>query len=153
MIESLYQVTPTVRSNKLSQLNRRNVYLKLDNCQASGSFKLRGLGHMILKVNKSIQSIKQKKLKLNLDPFKKNYTNNKIENIVTSSGGKNVFFLLNLIKTLLRSLKSNSENILFLNKYKGNAGLAAAYCGQTLKVKTTIVTPTTTSELVVNDLK
>lgn len=51
-IKCLHQTTPTIRSNKLSQLNNsRNVYLKLDNCQASGSFKLRGVGNMITEVN------------------------------------------------------------------------------------------------------
>lgn len=36
---------------------------------------------------------------------------------------------------------------------KGNAGLAAAYSGQTLKIKTTIVTPNTTGIRVIDDLK
>jgi len=47
--------TPLVQSHELTLVNstqdqRTNVYLKLDNCQPSGSFKLRGVGYLVLKV-------------------------------------------------------------------------------------------------------
>ena len=50
-LDHLHQVTPVILSNKLSLINNRNVYLKLDNGQASGSFKLRGIGHLVYQVN------------------------------------------------------------------------------------------------------
>lgn len=52
----LHIKTPLAYSNEISLLTsqegfKRDVYLKLDNCQPSGSFKIRGLGYMILKVS------------------------------------------------------------------------------------------------------
>ncbi|OQS07597.1 hypothetical protein THRCLA_00376 [Thraustotheca clavata] len=41
---SLHVVTPVIESRVLSHLAKKKVYLKLDNCQPSGSFKLRGVG-------------------------------------------------------------------------------------------------------------
>ena len=41
--------TPLVESKKLSSLVKKKVYLKLDNLQPSGSFKLRGIGNLALK--------------------------------------------------------------------------------------------------------
>ena len=48
--------TPLIRSAELSFLNsdakhETNVFLKLENSQPSGSYKIRGIGHMICKVN------------------------------------------------------------------------------------------------------
>ena len=40
----LHVQTPTVLSRPLSSLLGRDVYLKLENCQPTGSFKLRGIG-------------------------------------------------------------------------------------------------------------
>jgi threonine dehydratase len=47
--------TPLVQSHELTLANKTqhqttNVYLKLDNCQPSGSFKLRGVGYLVLEV-------------------------------------------------------------------------------------------------------
>ena len=43
--------TPLVLSQELSKLNEgTNVYLKLDNLQPSGSFKIRGVGYMAVEV-------------------------------------------------------------------------------------------------------
>lgn len=49
--------TPLVQSHELTMANSTqdqttNVYLKLDNCQPSGSFKLRGVGYLVFKVCK-----------------------------------------------------------------------------------------------------
>jgi len=41
---ALHVRTPLVKSNALSIINGRDVYLKLENTQPSGSFKLRGIG-------------------------------------------------------------------------------------------------------------
>lgn len=48
----LHLNTPLLRSHELSIENstsdfERNIYLKLDNCQPSGSFKIRGIGYFI----------------------------------------------------------------------------------------------------------
>ncbi|XP_043924201.1 L-serine dehydratase/L-threonine deaminase-like [Protopterus annectens] len=43
-------VTPTIESSAMSKLLNTKVYLKLDNLQPSGSFKMRGLGHFCRKV-------------------------------------------------------------------------------------------------------
>ena len=43
---ALYRRTPLVHSASLSQRVQRDVYLKLDNLQASGSFKDRGMAHL-----------------------------------------------------------------------------------------------------------
>ncbi|KDO31456.1 hypothetical protein SPRG_04071 [Saprolegnia parasitica CBS 223.65] len=41
---ALHVVTPAIESRVLSHLVKKKVFLKLDNCQPSGSFKLRGVG-------------------------------------------------------------------------------------------------------------
>jgi L-serine/L-threonine ammonia-lyase len=48
-------VSPLIESEALSRLlsdetHKTNVYLKLDNNQPSGSFKIRGIGHLINQV-------------------------------------------------------------------------------------------------------
>ncbi|XP_053628875.1 serine dehydratase-like isoform X2 [Cherax quadricarinatus] len=45
----LHVVSPLIPSTSLSQLCGRQVLLKLDNAQPSGSFKIRGIGHFIRK--------------------------------------------------------------------------------------------------------
>ncbi|CAO3572157.1 unnamed protein product [Mortierella alpina] len=45
-IAPLHIPTPLLHSTLLSRKNQANVWLKLDNLQPSGSFKIRGLGHM-----------------------------------------------------------------------------------------------------------
>ncbi|XP_069190041.1 serine dehydratase-like isoform X2 [Procambarus clarkii] len=60
----LHMVSPLISSTSLSQLCGREVLLKLDNTQPSGSFKIRGIGHFIGK---------------NLE--------NGYDHIITSSGG------------------------------------------------------------------
>lgn len=52
-IKQFYVKTPLVESKVLSELASKdgvktNVYLKLDNIQPSGSFKLRGVGQLVL---------------------------------------------------------------------------------------------------------
>ncbi len=50
--ETIHMRTPLVLSQELSSLNEgANVYLKLDNLQPSGSFKIRGVGYMAVEVN------------------------------------------------------------------------------------------------------
>jgi len=44
MQKRLHIVTPLIESSILSHATKTKVYLKLDNCQPSGSFKLRGVG-------------------------------------------------------------------------------------------------------------
>jgi L-serine/L-threonine ammonia-lyase len=41
----LHVSTPLIYSQPLSERNERKTYIKMDNCQPSGSFKLRGLGY------------------------------------------------------------------------------------------------------------
>ena len=43
----LHAKTPLVESPKLSKLAGRQVLLKLDNLQPSGSFKIRGIGNLV----------------------------------------------------------------------------------------------------------
>jgi len=43
----LHVKTPLVESPKLSALAGRKVLLKLDNLQPGGSFKIRGIGHLV----------------------------------------------------------------------------------------------------------
>ncbi|CAK4630621.1 unnamed protein product [Aphanomyces euteiches] len=42
---AIHIVTPMLESQALGQLLKKRVFLKLDNCQPSGSFKLRGIGN------------------------------------------------------------------------------------------------------------
>lgn len=44
-MKSLHIQTPLIHSETLSQIHGKSVYLKLENTQPTGSFKLRGLGH------------------------------------------------------------------------------------------------------------
>ena len=48
-MEPLHEKTPIIRSAKLSKLAGREVLLKLDNLQPPGSFKIRGIGHLVQK--------------------------------------------------------------------------------------------------------
>ena len=43
----LHAKTPLIESPKLSNLAKKQVLLKLDNLQPSGSFKIRGLGNLV----------------------------------------------------------------------------------------------------------
>jgi L-serine/L-threonine ammonia-lyase len=43
----MFQVTPCVQSLEMTELAKRPIYIKLENCQATGSFKDRGIGHCI----------------------------------------------------------------------------------------------------------
>ena len=46
----LHIVTPIVRSTPISKKAGFDVYLKLENLQVPGSFKIRGIGNLITKV-------------------------------------------------------------------------------------------------------
>jgi threonine dehydratase len=46
--DPLYITTPCIYSSTLSNIANAQVYLKLEQTQPSGSFKLRGIGHMAL---------------------------------------------------------------------------------------------------------
>jgi L-serine/L-threonine ammonia-lyase len=46
----LHIVTPTIHSMPISKLTGYDVYLKLENLQIPGSFKIRGIGNLIKKV-------------------------------------------------------------------------------------------------------
>ena len=48
--KQLHLVTPTIRSIPISTLTGFDVYLKLENLQIPGSFKIRGIGNHCLKV-------------------------------------------------------------------------------------------------------
>ena len=43
-------VTPTIRSTPISKKTGFDVYLKLENLQVSGSFKIRGVENRVIKV-------------------------------------------------------------------------------------------------------
>ncbi|KAL4224174.1 hypothetical protein ACF0H5_017627 [Mactra antiquata] len=47
----LHMVTPTIRSIPMSKMAGYNVYLKLDNLQIPGSFKIRGIGNLVKKAS------------------------------------------------------------------------------------------------------
>ena len=54
-IDAFHVTSPLVESDELSKLlqtgeNDAKVFLKLDNIQPSGSFKIRGIGHLISEV-------------------------------------------------------------------------------------------------------
>jgi threonine dehydratase len=54
--DTYYIKTPLIRSHELSLIysegdeKKRNILLKLENCQPSGSYKLRGISNLVLKV-------------------------------------------------------------------------------------------------------
>jgi threonine dehydratase len=54
--ELLHIVTPLKYSNALSKLipGATEVYMKLENCQPSGSFKIRGVGQLARKVRQFV---------------------------------------------------------------------------------------------------
>jgi len=51
-ISSIVSPTPSIRSNHLSQLTGKNIYLKLENQNISGSFKIRGAANALLSTSK-----------------------------------------------------------------------------------------------------
>jgi L-serine/L-threonine ammonia-lyase len=50
--DNIYIKTPLYHSTNLTKLINHDVYLKLENTQPSGSFKLRGIGYHCQKVSK-----------------------------------------------------------------------------------------------------
>lgn len=48
--QQLHIVTPTIQSMPLTKIAGFDVYLKLENLQIPGSFKIRGIGNLIKKV-------------------------------------------------------------------------------------------------------
>ena len=46
----LHMVTPSIRSTPISKKAGFDVYLKLENLQVPGSFKIRGIGNLVTKV-------------------------------------------------------------------------------------------------------
>jgi threonine dehydratase len=54
--EPLHFMTPLKYSNALSKLipGAAEVYMKMENCQASGSFKSRGIGQLARKVRQFV---------------------------------------------------------------------------------------------------
>ena len=82
--------TPLIESLAISRIINKPVYLKMDALQPSGSFKIRGIGHLCEQLAKAGKT-----------------------HFVSSSGG--------------------------------NAGLAAAYAGRKLGIKTTVIVPETTA--------
>ena len=50
-IEDLFIKTPLIESVELKELCPRKVFLKLENCQPSGSFKMRGISRLCQQVS------------------------------------------------------------------------------------------------------
>ena len=46
----LHITTPTIKSTPISKVAGFDVYLKLENLQIPGSFKIRGIGNLVSKV-------------------------------------------------------------------------------------------------------
>lgn len=97
-IKPLHHWTPTLLSRPLSNALGKTVYLKMECYQPTGSFKIRGIGHLC-----------------------QYYQQHGKNQFVSSSGG--------------------------------NAGLAAAYAGNKLDIKTTVFLPSTSNQLFINALK
>lgn len=76
--QNLFAYTPLIHSTPLSQLTGRNVYLKLDCLQPSGSFKDRGMAHLCTTVKK-IYSANRQQQGNSQDDFKMK--------VISSSGG------------------------------------------------------------------
>eukprot|EP01100_Stratorugosa_tubuloviscum_P008750 TRINITY_DN363_c5_g1_i1.p1 TRINITY_DN363_c5_g1~~TRINITY_DN363_c5_g1_i1.p1 ORF type:complete len:329 (-),score=175.07 TRINITY_DN363_c5_g1_i1:80-1066(-) len=57
--KQIFISTPLIYSLPLSELYQQPIYLKLDNLQPSGSFKLRGIGHLCLQEYKKNKNIKE----------------------------------------------------------------------------------------------
>ena len=53
----MHIATPLIHSEKLSKHAKRPVYLKLENLQPTGSFKIRGIGHLVKKVESDVYKI------------------------------------------------------------------------------------------------
>ncbi|KAM9622929.1 L-serine dehydratase/L-threonine deaminase [Trichechus inunguis] len=96
--EVLHVKTPIRDSMSMSKVAGTSVYLKMDSAQPSGSFKIRGIGHLC-----------------------KTWAEQGCEHFVCSSAG--------------------------------NAGMAAAYAARKLGVPATIVVPSTTPALTIEQLK
>lgn len=65
MSGQLHLVTPTIKSLPISASSGLDVYLKLENLQIPGSFKIRGVGNLVKKVqlfcfvfNENVKNIK-----------------------------------------------------------------------------------------------
>ncbi|KAI9144249.1 l-serine dehydratase/L-threonine deaminase-like protein [Paraphysoderma sedebokerense] len=102
----LHIVTPLLHSSQLSSQLGCSVWLKLECLQPSGSFKIRGIGHMC-------QTLLAKKKEQN----------------------------------------SDLSAVEFISSSGGNAGLAVAYAGKMLGIKTKVFIPTTTPDFIKEKLE
>lgn len=57
MTEHFHLSTPLLESASMSKRVGTPVYLKMENCQPSGSFKVRGIGHLCQQVQTLISHI------------------------------------------------------------------------------------------------
>lgn len=51
MAKHFHLSTPLLESDSMSKRAGTTVYLKMENCQPSGSFKVRGIGHLCQQVD------------------------------------------------------------------------------------------------------
>ena len=58
--QQLHVRSPLIQSLSLAKYANANVYLKLENTQPSGSFKIRGIGNFMKKVCLCLYAIKTK---------------------------------------------------------------------------------------------
>uniref|UniRef100_A0AAR3BP33 L-serine deaminase n=1 Tax=Rattus norvegicus TaxID=10116 RepID=A0AAR3BP33_RAT len=130
--EPFHRVTPLLESWALSQVAGMPVFLKYENVQIAGSFKIRGIGHFCQQMAKR-----------------------GCRHLVCSSGDSTPLCDLWGIRGSGGDgvVHVKSEELLSPLLPGGNAGIAAAYSAQKLGIPVTIVLPESTSKQVVRRLE
>ncbi|XP_019749413.1 serine dehydratase-like isoform X3 [Hippocampus comes] len=130
MAEHFHINTPLLESAAMSKRVGTTVYLKMENSQPSGSFKIRGIGYLC-------QQLKSRS-----------------KGFVCSSGclffGTLSYYHLNIGTVLYSSWLSCVHDVFIPG---GNAGMAAAYVTRKMGVPATIIIPSSTPHSVVQRLK
>ncbi len=138
--QPLHLETPLLKSRKLSEKVHANVWLKLENCQNSGSFKVRGLGLLAQKV-KSQLSFKCDLYRVHLCARERRTTVHVDYTSLYTIAGHSY------------PQAKTSGCTSFASSSGGNAGLAAAYCARELSLPITVVVPQTTPSFIVDKLR
>lgn len=146
--------TPLLESAAMSKLVGTTVYLKMENSQPSGSFKIRGIGHLCQQVGAQLSQLDTTAahgtlmlICVSSAPLCSRPANPKESSApqVTFQQQCNIFTrVLGLYLTCF-SFFSYPEG--------GNAGMAAAYVARKMGVPATVVIPSSTPQLVVQKLQ
>ncbi|MGH0155138.1 UNVERIFIED_CONTAM: hypothetical protein FKN15_028547 [Acipenser sinensis] len=143
--QAFHVLTPLLESLELSKLAGNTVYLKMDNAQPSGSFKIRGIGHLCQKVGVLLPA--SLPACLSVSARRQDGPGHHCSRSLC------LVSLTQICANLRISWVARTGCKGFVCSSGGNAGLAAAFVAKKLGVPATIVVPGSSSDLVIHKLR